>query len=862
MAEINRQTQRSLGGGEITPRLYGRLDLNKHTTGLKTCRNFQISPQGGAKNRGGFRFVNYSKDQNRKVRVIPFVFSESVSYVLEFGHQYIRIHTNGSTLLEASGATITGITQADPAVVTTSAAHGFTTDRSVYIDNVVGMTELNGRFFDITVLTSTTFSLQEFGANLDTTGYTAYSSAGDVTQTIQVATTYDETDLFELNFAQSADVLTITHPDYQVSELKRVSATSWTLTTPTFEPGISVPTTVSATAVNVPAGSISRPSSLSGSGGASGTTASYAVVAFNTTNVSTTRTATAKIDDTLSWSSVGAATGYAIYRDYGGGNYGIIWQGTGTSLDLTTVTQTDTRALHIAKSSSTLDTYSYIVTAVSGSGEESLASTEDSASNDLSAADASISITWAAVTGASRYYVYKEQNGLFGYIGQTPDLSFSDDNIVPDLTRSPPEDIIDIESSNNYPGVVSYFEQRRVFAQTNNNPQSFFMTRPGTESNLTNAIPSGDSDAISATIASQKLQKIVGMAAVSDLLMFTTSGVWKVTSQNTEALTPASIWLRAQDGKGAAPLRPLVTSASVLYVQNSGSHIRDIQYSEDGVSYRSRDMSLLAPHLVESYTIVDWDYASALDDTVWAVRSDGTLLGFTYIPDQEVYAWHRHDTHDTDLFESVCVVPENNVDIPYVVVKRTIDGNSRRYIERLDPRNFTSVEDAFFVDSGLTYDGADVTTISGLWHLEGEEVAILADGNVIPRQIVTDGAITLPSAYGTVHVGLPIQADLETLPLATEIAAASGAGMEKNVERVHIRVNESRGIFVGPDLDNLIEYIQRDDEAWGDPTALTTAEIEVPVNPDWVRDGYVAMRQDDPLPLEVLSFTPDVAVEG
>ncbi|MDQ4678173.1 hypothetical protein, partial [Stenotrophomonas maltophilia group sp. RNC7] len=147
----------------------------------------------------------------------------------------------------------------------------------------------------------------------------------------------------------------------------------------------------------------------------------------------------------------------------------------------------------------------------------------------------------------------------------------------------------------------------------------------------------------------------------------------------------------------------------------------------------------------------------------------------TYVPEQQVQGWHRHTTAASGKFESVCCVTEEDEDAVYTIVKRTINGQSVRYVERLHSRRVEALEDAFFVDAGLSYSGAPATTFGGLDHLEGEEVNILADGAVMSRQVVTGGEVTLQQPASTVHVGLPITADLVTLPMAFE-AQAAGQG--------------------------------------------------------------------------------------
>ena len=269
----------------------------------------------------------------------------------------------------------------------------------------------------------------------------------------------------------------------------------------------------------------------------------------------------------------------------------------------------------------------------------------------------------------------------------------------------------------------------------------------------------------------------------------------------------------------------------------------------------------MAPHLFNGYTVVDLAFSRAPVPMLWCVRSDGVLLGLTYVPEQQVYGWHQHVTDG--VFESVCTVAEGNEDVLYAVVRRAINGRDVRYIERLTSRIFVDQEDAFFVDSGLTYNGSPTTSLTGLWHLEGETVSILADGAVHPAKTVTGGSITLDYEASVVHVGLAYTSDLMTLPLGFENAPAGGHGVTKNVNAVSMRVTQSSLVKAGPTFDDLVEYPAREvSDPYGSPPALRTGELRFDIPPDWNSDGGVCVRQDEPLPLTVLSMALDVATGG
>ena len=579
----------------------------------------------------------------------------------------------------------------------------------------------------------------------------------------EIANPYAEADLFDIHYVQSADVLTLVHPNHAPRELRRLGALSWSLTT------------------------ISFVSTLSAPGG-----------------VSATHTA-----------------------------------GTGTPV---------------------ATTYKYKVTAVGAIGiDESLASAEASVSGDLLLDGAYNTITWSAVSGAQRYNVYKQSSGLFGYIGQTDGLSFQDDNIAADIGRTPPIQFNPFSGAGNYPGAVSYFEQRRVFAGTLNAPQNLWMTRTGTESNLSYSLPTKDDDAIAFRVAAREANTIRHLIPLDSLMALTAAAEWRVTSVNSDAITPSSVAVRPQSYVGASQAQPVVVNSSILYGAARGGHVRELAYNWQAGGYITGDLSLRAPHLFDGFDIKDIAFQKSPAPVAWFVSSSGKLLGLTYVPEQQVGAWHQHDTDGT--FESVACVAEGAEDAVYAVVRRTINGQSVRYIERMAPRLFGEQENAFFVDSGLTYDGPPADTISGLSHLEGCTVSILADGAVHPPRVVTGGAVQLDVEASVVHIGLPIEADAQTLPLAFEIQGF-GQGRQKNVNKAWLRVFRSSGIFAGPSFDRLTEAKQRTTEPYGSPPALKSEEIPIVITPSWTDNGQVCVRQSDPLPLTIVSMSLEVSIGG
>ena len=820
---VTRNFKQAFSGGEISPEMFGRIADNKFQQGAATMRNFIAKPQGPAQNRPGFAFVREVKDSTKATRLIPFTFNTTQTMVLEFGEEYFRFHTQGQTLFYDNGAAWNSGT-----------------------NYVVG---------DIALYNGVNYYAKTAHSNSQPPNATNWYALPTNPNIYEIPHSYAEADLFDVHYVQSADVLTLVHPLHPPKELRRLSATKWELRVIDFGSPIAAPTGVSVSSY--------IPSSTS--------------------------------------------------------------------------TNSDTYVDH-----------EYVVTAVkSNLVDESNQSSAASVSNNIFVTGAKNTITWNAVSGASRYRVYKQQGGIYGFLGETTTTTLVDDNISPDFSRTPPIHENDFVGTGNYPGAVSYFEQRRVFAGTNNAPQNIWMTKSGTESNMSFGLPIRDDDRIEFRVAAREANTIRHIVPLTNLLMLTGSAEWRVTSVNSDAITPTSISVKPQSYVGANNAQPVIVNNSLVYGAARGGHVRELGYNWQANGFITGDLSLRAPHLFDNFTIVDMSLSKSPIPIVWAVSSSGRLLGLTYVPEQQIGAWHQHDTDGT--FESVACVSEGNDDVTYCVIKRVIDEVVVRYVERMGTRLFATQRDNFFVDCGATYNGTNTDTnrtvtvsggtnytkgetvtvtvnynlfnappsvadkndaivivdgttlyrltilgtssqtvatakldkdlpaplrntaittyevardkISGLSFLEGKKLNILADGAVHPQRTVSSGEISLERAASVVHLGLPYESDLNTLPMALQVEAF-GQGRVKNLNHVWLRVLESSGIFAGPSADKLVEAKQRTTEPYGTPPNLKTQDIKIMLTPEWQDNGQLFVRQSDPLPLTIVGLTLEVAMGG
>ena len=512
----------------------------------------------------------------------------------------------------------------------------------------------------------------------------------------------------------------------------------------------------------------------------------------------------------------------------------------------------------------------YATTALaSGTLEESSLSPSGTANGDLTIAGNEMTVTTAAVAGAVRYNVYKLLNGIWGYIGQTDGSPFVDNYITPDVSTTPPIIETPFAASGDYPGAVGWYGGRRWFGGTNNTPQGIWATRSGTESSMAYSIPTRDDDRIALTILSGKVDLVRHLVALYDLLALTSGGEWRLAADNSDVLTPDSVDPKPQANEGSSNVMPVVVGSEVVYVDSSGARVMSMAYHWNaGLSgaYTPENLSIMATHLFDNYTIAQLAYVHRPYKMVFGVRSDGALLGLTYLPEQEVIAWHQHTTNGT--FESVTSVQEGAEWPLYAVVKRTINVRDVRYIDRQRSRIFATQSEAFFVCCGATYAGGPVTTISNLWFLEGCAVSCLANGAVVSGLVVTNGTITLPDeaaqeVSNTVHIGLGYNSDLQTLPLTIESAQAAGLGNVSTVNAVQFKVMDSSTIFAGPTFDSLREYKQRSNEPYGSPPALKTGSLKpLAIDPDWAVNGAVCVRNSDPVPLTITAMVLEVALGG
>ena len=657
----------SFVSGEFSPKMDGRTDFEKYSSGAKTLENFLVHPQGAATRRVGTQFIAEVKSSAAKTRLIPFEFSTTQTYILEFGNTYIRFFKDKGQILS---------------------------------------------------------------------GGSAY----------EISSPYLTAELFDIKFAQSADVMYITHPNHEVMKLSRTGHTSWTLAQVDFTDGPYLATNTTATTLTPAQAATGSNINIT----ASAVTGINGGAGFQTTDV-----------------------GRII--SFNGG-----------------------KAKITARSSTTV-----------------VACTITTAFTNTNA------------TAAFNLGAFSDTTG--------------------------------------HPSCVSFFEQRLVFAGTTDEPQTLFFSKAGDYENMTTG--TNADDAMVYTIASNQVNAIRYMKAVRTLVVGTTGGEFTVSADGTDAsITPTNITIKRQSSFGSANVDAIPAGNAILFLQKAKRKIRELQYNFDSDGYQAPDLTILNETVTDT-GINEMSYQQEPGSNIWCVRDDGVLACLTYQRSENVIAWSRHIFGGAfgsgkAVCESVAsisgVLTEDEV---WVIVKRTINGATKRFVECFSDFDFdeTSATSFKFLDSHLSYSGSATTTLSGLSHLEGQTVSILGDGATHANKVVNgSGQITLDRSVTSACVGLAYDSILQTMRIEGGAAEGTSQGKTKRISKVVLRLFETVGVKVGPSLTNLetIPFRTTSSLLSNPVDTLLSGDKEIEFNDDYNSDGFIFIKQDQPLPCSILAIYP------
>lgn len=816
--------QTSFSAGEFSPLLWGRTDLVKFAQGLRHCRNFFISAHGAAVSRPGTVRVAEGKVSEGVIRLIPFIFSDEQSYCLEFGGGgvdpgYIRFHSDGATItVEAlaydnrsggsfsAGNVVTGWASAASGTVVQDVPAGAA--------GLLWLRDVTGTFGQGETFSNTS------GVQADTTGTQA-------TVPYEVEHPYSPGNLMALQWAQSGDVLTLTHPDYPPQELSRLGHVNWTLEEIDF----------------------TRPAAFETSGGIPIWLQSPLPIDLDPYAAKE-----------WSW-AVTAVIRHVVYD----------W---------------------ISESAPT--TIAQMASNFAGTGYTNLpdriAVYPDKPVTVMIPLDAYAAIGGYVIIG---YRIYRGRGGVFGWVGDVGqggvapgagNITFTDTGEGPNFAMAPPQGkkpfavpaVVNGVLVKDYPAAVCYFEDRRIFGGTGLRPFTLFASATGDYANFDDRMIQVADEALTYGFAARKREDIRSMVGLDQLLVFTGASAWAF-STGGEASSPDAVpRARAVVEIGSRRLPPLVVGGSVLFARNKGGGVRSmIPGGQDG--WRSTDVSAVAQHLFTGtdYDIVDWCYAEDPWGLIWAVRADGKLLSLTYSSEEQMWAWAFHETDG--LVRNICAVPEGAEDAVYLVVERDNPdaGTSMASpapdvivtIERMTSRvRYGTIDDDVCLDCALKYDGALTQTLSGLAHLDGKDVYVVGKNNPVRGPFtVAGGAIELldmPTANNgegvVLWAGLLYQAEIETL----DVAGADVRTRQKTLKAVGFEVDQSRGLWAGPDFDHLTEWRQRRVADSYASIGAATELVRMPTSGTWAEHGRMALRQTLPLPVTVVGVTREIELGG
>lgn len=663
--------QRSFAAGEISPSIYARSEQIKFQTGLRRCKNFIVRKHGGVRNRAGTVFVDNVRGNATEFRLIKFVFASGEAYALVLADGFMRIYLENEK-------------------VNTDFAVGWSTAS----DYVVGDVVIQTANYYYCILAHTSSALNQ----PPNTTYWVQITQGYYEVPIPWASSH----LRDLQYIQSGDVVFVVHPSYKPKKIVR------------FQKGSNLLWKIEDVEFN---STVPRPTGISITGSAGTTRVRYkittvqkgtyleslpAINSYETIlTISKSNPCIVKIDgDRTADIKAGDAVEILDHPTYLGQVLGMreIVNQEFIVKSVTLVTGPATEIELLGVDSTNYTTYS---------GGGSLARIE--AVYDLAPASESnpITISVNTFTGAECYF-YKRDDRGYGFIGYSTDGKFIDKGYSVNPDELPPSVTNVFSLPGDFPSVIGLAQQRLVFANTVNEPEKIFMSRIGDYTNFTTRNPLQDDDALSFVIANREISPIRHVIDLDKMVVLSHSYESMINGDEaTGSILPTAINPKTQSFNGSSSVRPVVVDDTVIYVSSRSRTVRDLQRAvivdEGRTAYSGKDLTVYAGHLFEKHNIIVLDF-NKQESIVWAVRDDGIMLGLTYLPEHRLWGWHWHETDGQ--IKDIVVIPESDRDVEYLIIKRTINGADKYYIESIASRHISDIRiDAVFTDSSVKYDG-------------------------------------------------------------------------------------------------------------------------------------------------------------
>ena len=885
----------NITAGELSPLVLGLVDQSRYYNSAEVLTNYLIRTQGPISNRPGLQFIAEAKDHFKRVRLIGFEFSTLQSYILEFGHEYLRFYMNKGQIISglAPYEIVTPFTETQLRQI----KYVQSADIMYLVHPAFWPRELSRRAHD-------SWQLQEMdlidGPYLDenTTATTIQPSAvtGNVILTAVPAPGPEK--VLNGNFVSELGSELVASGPW-------IMGAGWSVTIQGFLHTTGY-TDLLSQSINISIGSYYRVSfsinsmingsvtvTLGGTTGtarnANGTYIEY-LTAIGTTGISFNPDVGGLFDGAIlnisviklssesawiwgsHWSldvvnqiathAIGSIE--ALEQDIEvipGKYYTIVF--TGSNRINGSVTPYLGGVAGTARSTNGIFTETVMVTGT-GNLQFVPSSDFDGSIDIISVKESALSVEIFKLGHVGSLWRLKHST-TWGYAKVTAFINKTQVNALVKKDFGGTGAVTAwregaFSEYRGFPRAVQFYEERLFFAGTTHKPQTIWGSKSAEWTNFAPETTMTDAGPITYTIPSQssgQINNIMWLAPGRTLLMGTMSEEISLSGGGTdEPLSPLTApRLRGNTAKGSADIMPVVLGNSILFLQRHGRILREIAYSFADDSYVVPNLTIWSEHITGS-GLVEMAYQREPDQVLWTVRNDGLSPFMIYERDQKVVGWGKIQTDG--IIESMATIPGTNQTEVWAAVQRTIGGVVKRYVECFkDILWGTDQKDCFFVDSGLTYAGAPVQIISGLGHLEGKEVAILADGAVHPRRTVSGGQISLDLEAGKVQVGLPYSAIFKSVPLEAGAAEGTAQGKIKRIDQLTLRLYQTMGGKVGPDLDNLEALLYR--EPGDDMDAalpLFTGDRQIDFPGDYETAGQLYVVQDEPLPLTICALIP------
>ncbi len=801
MARAN-TIQTNFTAGEISPRLKGRVDLNKYQNGAQKVLNFIIKPQGGLFARSGTKFIREVKDSTRKGILVEFEFSDTQAYMLEFGHNVVR----------------------------------------VFKDEQIVMNGLSP---------------------------------------LEIVSPYSESELPNLGFTQSADVLYITHPAHEPLNLNRIGELIWTFTVIPFTDGPYMDQNKTDTSMivsglaDVAALVATVDTFVVGDVGKFAEYFSEGVIKLalitayvNARQVTVTPKDNIKYtvtSDQVNYDGSNINSGTAIFADSDVGSYVHTSAGTWhlTTGFIDEQTMSANAAETVMSTSTVVSLINRVTTATVAISSSSVVVLTD-VGRHLRLNFSSKQV-WGKITAVD--------SGLKSvsvtFYSPVPRNAF-DSTQVADGGTTTLWRLGAWSQTTGYPSAVTFHEERLWFGGSPEQPQTFWGSVSGDYVSMSPTDPDSkvlDDNALTYTIGSNKVNVIKWFASGPVLLLGTLGATWQIAASSAkEAITPTNISVTPQAAYGSSSVRPLRVGEAVLFVQRAGTKIRELVYDYQLDAIVAKDVTIISEHIVRrGIKAVAVAYQQEPNSVFWVVLQNGTLAAMTYVRDQEVYAWHQHIIGGSfgagnAVVESIACVPKSsgNDDVLYMIVKRTINGTTKRYIEFLtpevDPSTPTDKNNLVYVDCCASFSGIAPNQIP-FSHLQGQLCQVFGDGSVRNDTVATAGGADVSGTGITTGVaGLPYPSTLQMLNPEGGAQFGTSQGKLKRIHKSELRVHKSMGFLQGPDEDNLKEYSFRKTTSPMDRSPDLRSEIvDFSFDESYDRDGSMTVKRIKPYPLNILS---------